>query len=233
MRRILRASVLSLILLPYLCTAQENPDLKWFRDAKFGLFMHWGLYSKLGGSYAGKNYYGSGEWIMNRAKIPAKEYAHIADDFNPVNFDGDQWAQFAKDAGIRYVVITAKHHEGFSMFDSKISDFNIVKATPYKKDPMKSLADAVRRHGMKFGFYYSQYLDWHEPNGGGNDWDFDESKKDYLKYYHEKSIPQLKELLTNYGQLAPLCTLASHFRDHAHEDRSDVVVLRSSCACTA
>ncbi|HZK62806.1 MAG TPA: alpha-L-fucosidase, partial [Puia sp.] len=177
------------------------PDIQWFRDAKFGLFIHWGLYSELGGVYKGKNYYGSGEWIMHQAKIPAAEYAALAKDFNPVNFNADAWAQMAKDAGIRYMVITAKHHEGFSMFDSKISDFNIVKASPYGKDPMKALAEATRRRGIKFGFYYSQFLDWHEPNGGGNDWDFDESKKDYQQYYHDKSIPQLKELLTHYGPL--------------------------------
>jgi len=174
---------------------------EWFRDAKFGLFIHWGLYSQLGGTYKGKNYYGSGEWIMNRAKISANEYAEIAKQFNPVDFNAEKWAQFAKDIGARYVVITSKHHEGFSMYDSKISDFNIVKASPYGKDPMKFLSKAIRNKGLKFGFYYSQFLDWHEPNGGGNNWDFDENKKNYLKYYREKSIPQLKELLTNYGPL--------------------------------
>jgi alpha-L-fucosidase len=102
------------------------------------------------------------------------------------------------------MVITAKHHEGFSMFDSRVSDFNIVKASPYGKDPMKALSESVRKQGLRFGFYYSQYLDWHEANGGGNDWDFDESKKDYALYYHGKSIPQLKELLTHYGPLGIL-----------------------------
>ena len=127
----------------------------------------------------GKNYYGSGEWIMNQAKIPVKEYAKVANDFNPVNFNADEWAQLAKDAGIKYMVITAKHHEGFAMYDSKVSDFNIVKATPYKKDPMKALALATAKRGIHFGFYYSQFQDWHEPDGGRNSWDFDESKKDY------------------------------------------------------
>ncbi len=179
----------------------DQKDLQWFRDAKFGLFIHWGLYSKLAGSWDGKNYYGSGEWIMNQARIPAKDYAEVARSFNPVAFDADQWAQLAKDAGIRYLVITAKHHEGFSMYDSKISDFTIVKSTPYGKDPLRALAEATRKKGLRFGFYYSQFLDWHEPDGGGNDWDFKEDKKDYLKYYREKSIPQLKELLTQYGPL--------------------------------
>lgn len=180
---------------------RKSPDLQWFRDAKFGMFIHWGLYSELAGTYKGKNYYGSGEWIMYQAQIPAAEYATIASRFNPVDFNAGAWAQLAKDAGIRYMVITAKHHEGFSMYDSKVSDFNIVKATPYKKDPMKALAAANRKRGIQFGFYYSQYLDWHEPNGGGNDWDFVDSTKKTLDYYYQKSIPQLKELMSNYGPL--------------------------------
>jgi len=210
-----RATVLLLsILLTFSCSAQyetnrwdkasgakENPNLQWFRDAKFGLFIHWGLYSKLAGNWNNKRYYGSGEWLMWQAKIPAATYAAEAATFNPVHFSADEWAKLAKDAGIRYMVITAKHHEGFAMYDSKVSDFTIVKATPYKKDPMKDLAEATRKQGIKFGFYYSQYLDWHEPDGGGNKWDFDEAKKDYLRYYREKSIPQVKELLSNYGPL--------------------------------
>lgn len=182
-------------------TGKENPNLQWFKDAKFGMFIHWGLYSKLAGEWKGKNYYGSGEWIMNQAKIPVAEYAKVAKTFNPINFNADEWAQLAKDAGMKYMVITAKHHEGFSMFDSKVTDFDIVDATPYKKDPMKALATANAKRGIHFGFYYSQFQDWHEPNGGRNTWDFDESKKDYQKYYRQKAIPQLKELLTNYGPL--------------------------------
>jgi alpha-L-fucosidase len=182
-------------------TSNENPNLQWFKDAKFGMFIHWGLYSKLAGEWKGKNYYGSGEWIMNQAKIPVAEYNKVAETFNPVNFNADEWAQLAKDAGMKYMVITAKHHEGFAMYDSKVSDFNIVKATPYKKDPMKALALANAKRGIHFGFYYSQFQDWHEPDGGRNTWDFDESKKNYQKYYREKAIPQLKELLTHYGPL--------------------------------
>ena len=180
---------------------KEHPNAGWFKDAKFGLFIHWGLYSKLAGKWNGRNYYGSGEWIMNQAKIPAAEYAKVASTFNPAGFDADEWAQLASDAGIRYLVITAKHHEGFAMFDSKASDFNIVKATPYGKDPMKALATATAKKNIRFGFYYSQFVDWHEPNGGRNTWDFDESKKNYASYYSQKAIPQLKELLTNYGPL--------------------------------
>jgi len=184
-------------------TTSKNPNkhIQWFKDAKFGLFIHWGLYSKLGGTWKGKHYYGSGEWIMNQAKIPVREYKQVAKTFNPVHFNGDEWAQLAKEAGVKYMVITAKHHEGFSMFDSKATDYDIVDATPYKKDPMKSLAAAASKRGIKFGFYYSQFQDWSEPDGGRNTWDFDESKKDYQRYYREKSIPQIKELLSNYGPL--------------------------------
>lgn len=180
---------------------QEHPNIGWFKDAKFGMFIHWGLYSKLAGEWKGKRYYGSGEWIMNQARIPIAEYSKEAATFNPTNFDAEKWAQLAEDAGIKYMVITAKHHEGFSMYDSKVTDFDIVDATPYKKDPMKALAESTRRRGIQLGFYYSQFQDWYEPNGGKNTWDFDESKKDYQQYYNNKAIPQLKELMTNYGPL--------------------------------
>lgn len=178
-----------------------HPGLSWFREAKFGLFIHWGLYSRPGGSWKDSSYYGSGEWLQQRAKIPAAEYAAVADSFNPVGFDANEWASMAKAAGIRYMVVTSKHHEGFSMYGSRVSRFNIVDASPYKKDPMKALAAACRDKGIPFGFYYSQFQDWHEPNGGGNGWDFDKTKKDYRLYYQQKAIPQLKELLTGYGPL--------------------------------
>jgi alpha-L-fucosidase len=182
-------------------SGKQNPNLKWFADAKFGMFIHWGLYAKLAGEWKGKRYYGSGEWIMNQAKISVKDYKKVAESFNPIKFNAEEWSQLAKDAGIKYMVITAKHHEGFAMYDSKVTDFDIVDATPYKKDPMKELAAANAKRGIQFGFYYSQFQDWYEPNGGRNTWDFDESKKDYQKYYSEKAVPQVKELLTNYGPL--------------------------------
>jgi alpha-L-fucosidase len=182
--------------------AETSDDkTQWFRDAKFGIFMHWGLYSQLGNEWKGKSYYGSGEWLMNRAKIPVAEYEQVAHEFNPTNFDAEAWAKFVHDCGARYLVITAKHHEGFAMYGSKALPYNIVDATPYHQDPMKSLSEACRREGVKFGFYYSQFLDWHEPNGGGNKWDFSESNKNYRLYYDAKSIPQIRELLSNYGPL--------------------------------
>ena len=182
----------------------EHPNIQWFKDAKFGLFIHWGLYSKLGGVWMDKNYYGSGEWIMNVAKANADAYAEEAANMDLLDYNPEEWAMLAKKAGIKYVVITAKHHEGFTMYDSKVSDFTIVKSTKYGKDPMLPLSQKIREQGIEFGFYYSQFLDWHEPNGGGNRWDFDESKKDYQEYYSRKAIPQLKELLSNYGPLGTI-----------------------------
>jgi alpha-L-fucosidase len=180
---------------------KEHHNVQWFKDAKFGMFIHWGLYSKIAGEWKGKRYYGSGEWIMNQARIPVAEYQKVASTFNPVKFNGEEWAQLAEDAGMKYMVITAKHHEGFSMYDSKYTDYDIVDATPYKKDPMKDLAASTAKRDIKFGFYYSQFQDWYEPNGGRNTWDFVEANKDYKKYYQEKAVPQLKELMTNYGDL--------------------------------
>lgn len=185
-------------------SGKEHPNIKWFKEAKFGMFIHWGLYSKLGGEWKGKKYYGSGEWIMNQAKIPVKEYEQVAAAFNPVGFNAEEWAQLAADAGMKYMVITAKHHEGFSMYDSKVTTFDMTDATPYRKDPMKPLSEAARKRGIQFGFYYSQFQDWYEPNGGKNGWDFDESKKNYQLYYQQKAIPQIKELLTQYGPLGIL-----------------------------
>ncbi len=181
-----------------------HPDTQWFRDAKFGIFMHWGLYSEAGNVWDGKNYYGSGEWLMHQAKIPVTEYEKLAGTFNPTHFNADDWARFVHDSGAKYLVITAKHHEGFAMFKSNApmgGSYNIVDATPYKNDPMAPLVEACRRNGVHFGFYYSQYLDWHEKDGGGNTWDFKKSEKDVKKYYAEKSMPQIRELAQNYGPL--------------------------------
>lgn len=179
----------------------NNTKVKWFRDAKFGMFIHWGLFAQHAGTYEGKKYFGISEWLQARAKIPAKEYEQFAAAFNPVDFNAEQWVSFAKASGVKYIVITAKHHEGFAMFKSMVSTFNIVDATPFKRDPLKELAVECKKAGIKLGFYYSQFQDWHEPNGGGNDWDYDNKKKDYPLYYANKAIPQLKELLTNYGDL--------------------------------
>jgi alpha-L-fucosidase len=140
---------------------------------------------------------------MNRAKIPVREYEQLASQFNPVKFDADDWVQLAQDAGMKYVVITSKHHDGFALFDSKVSRFDAVDATPFKRDALKELAAACARAGMPLGFYYSQAQDWHEPNGAGNTWDFGpDEKKDFDRYLRDKAEPQVRELLTGYGPVA-------------------------------
>ena len=177
--------------------------LRWFREAKYGLFIHWGLYAIPAGEWKGKRVPGIGEWIMYRARIPVGEYEALAAQWNPIRFDADAWAQLAQDAGMKYVVITSKHHDGFALFDSKASRFDVVDATPSKRDVLKELAEACRKRGLRLGFYYSQAQDWHEPNGIGNTWDFGpDEKKDFDRYLREKAEPQVRELLTGYGPVA-------------------------------
>ncbi len=195
--------------------AAKEARLAWFKEAKFGLFIHWGLYSIPAGYWKGERSPGIGEWIMNRMKIPVGEYEKLANGFNPYKFDADAWAQMAADAGMKYVVITSKHHDGFAMYHSAVSPYNIYDATPWHRDPLKELAAACAKRGLKFGFYYSQSQDWHEAGGAGNTWDFpaDEVKykvdpatgtSAYDKYLQEKAEPQVKELLQNYG---PVCLI--------------------------
>jgi alpha-L-fucosidase len=146
---------------------------------------------------------GIGEWIMNRARIPVTEYEQLARRFDPVKFDADAWVKLAKDAGMKYIVITSKHHDGFALFKSDVSTYDVVDATPFKRDVLKELADACARQGMRLGFYYSQSQDWHEPNGAGNTWDFGpDSLKHYDEYLRGKAEPQVRELLTGYGPVA-------------------------------
>ena len=183
-------------------TVQRDARMQWWREARFGMFIHWGLYAVPAGEWKGQPIGGIGEWIMCRAKIPVKEYEQFAKQFNPTKFDAEAWAQLAQDAGMKYLTITSKHHDGFAMFGSKVSPYNIVDATLWKRDPMKELSAACAKRGIKFCFYYSQSLDWHEPNGMGNEWDFGpDAKKDFDKYLNEKSLPQVREILSNYGPL--------------------------------
>jgi alpha-L-fucosidase len=181
----------------------KNARLAWFHEAKYGLFIHWGLYSIPAGEWKGQRIPGIGEWIMNRVPIPVREYERLAAGFSPVKFNADEWVQLAVDAGMKYIVITAKHHDGFAMYDSKVSTYDIVDATPFKRDILKELAEACAKRGMRLGFYYSQAQDWHDPNGAGNTWDFGpDEKKDFDKYLREKAEPQVRELLTGYGPVA-------------------------------
>ena len=183
--------------------AARRKRLEWWREARFGMFIHWGLYAVPAGEWKGRPIPGLGEWIMNHGQIPIAEYEQLAKQFDPEKFNADEWVAIAKNAGVKYIAITSKHHDGFAMFGSKASKYNIVDATPFHRDPLKELAAACRKAGIRLGFYYSQTQDWHEPDGVGNTWDFpDESKKNFDKYFQEKVIPQVRELLTGYGPVA-------------------------------
>jgi alpha-L-fucosidase len=181
--------------------AAREKRIQWWRQARFGMFIHWGLYAVPAGEWKGQPIAGIGEWIMNRAKIPVKEYELLAGRFNPVKFDADAWVRVAKEAGQKYIVITSKHHDGFAMFGSKASPYNIVDATPFKRDVMKELSAACQKHGVRLCFYYSQSQDWHHPDGLGNTWDYDDGKKDFPKYLNELVKPHVREILTQYGPI--------------------------------
>ena len=183
--------------------AHRDARMKWWREARFGMFVHWGLFSAAGGTWQGKPSPALGCWMQNDFKIPADEYrAALMPKFTGERFDPDFIAQLAKDAGMKYVVPITKHHEGFCLFDSKFTDFKISN-TPAKRDWIKELAQACRQRDLKVGFYYSQNLDWHHPGGGGGDWDA-AHKGDPDKYVDDLVIPQLRELLSNYGAISIL-----------------------------
>lgn len=189
---------------------------QWFKEAQFGMMIHFGLYSLLGGEWKGKRIDQIGEWSQSYFQIPNKEYHKLAKAFNPIYFNAEEWVRTAKNAGMKYFVITSKHHEGFALFKSEASKFNVVDATPFGRDIIAELAEACYKLDMKFGLYYSQSIDWSHPDGApthkaklncgvmewSNVWDFpDIEKKDYMRCYNEKIKPQVKEILTKYGDL--------------------------------
>lgn len=191
-----------------------NENIKWFKDAKYGMMIHWGLYSLLAGEHNGEDAGVYAEWIQSKFQIPNAEYEKLASAFNPVYFDADKIVSFAKECGMNYLVVTTKHHDGFAMYHSKIDKYNVVDATPFGRDIIGELADACKKHGLKLGLYYSQDLDWHEHHGGGylsnhietagstwdNSWDFT-GEKDFSICFENKIIPQIKEIMSNYGEI--------------------------------
>jgi alpha-L-fucosidase len=200
MKRTLIAAIACAVSVPLLAQGGYQPPAsnlaarEWFQNSRFGMFIHWGVYSVLG----------DGEWVMNNRKIRVSDYEKLPAFFNPYAFDAAEWVSLAKAAGMKYITITSKHHDGFAMFDSKVSGYNIVSSTPYKKDPMKALAEECRRQGLMLFFYYSQ-LDWHNPDyfprgQTGKDGGRPESG-DWPKYLDYMNA-QLRELLTNYGDVA-------------------------------
>jgi alpha-L-fucosidase len=183
--------------------AEQEAKMGWWREARFGMFIHWGLYSVPAGQWKGRKVGNLGEWILKQESIPVAEYKALAWQFNPTQFNATEWVAIAKNAGMKYIVITAKHHDGFAMFRSKADPFNIYDATPFKRDPLQELATACQKAGMRFGFYYSHDQDWTTPGGAviGKTWD-KEQQGDFTEYLRKKSLPQFKELLSNY-QPAP------------------------------
>jgi len=194
----------------------NQDNVSWFKQAKFGMMVHWGLYSLPAGEWKGQRMDTIGEWIQSYFRIPQKEYGALASVFNPICFDAEAWVQLAADAGMQYLVVTSKHHDGFAMYHSRADAYNICDATPFGRDVIAELAAACQKYGLKLGLYYSQDLDWHEPDGGGytethknakvmswtNDWDFpDNEKKDYSRCFERKIKPQVKEILSHYGDL--------------------------------
>lgn len=189
---------------------------EWFKEAQYGMMVHWGLYSLLGGEYRGERGSSYAEWLQSNKRIPNSEIETLAKIFNPVYFDADGWVRMAKECGMKYVVVTSKHHEGFAMFKSEADPFNVVDATPFGRDVLAEIAEACQKHGLKLGVYYSQDLDWHEYHGGGylsnhipcsgtawsNNWDFGpEDDKNYDICFQKKIMPQVEELLKGYGEL--------------------------------
>ena len=205
---------------PYVPPPQKAAALARWREASFGLFLHFGVYSTFGGEYEGRRSGAYGEWLMHDVKIPLAEYrAKVAGVFNPTEFNADEWVRIAKETGMRYLVVTAKHHDGFAMWDSHVTDYNVVKATPFHRDVIGELRDACRKQGVMFGVYYSQSHDWSHPGGQNNTWDFpwEPTEKNWWRtadgkrnlawaahfarselYLKQKAMPQLEELIKGY-----------------------------------
>jgi alpha-L-fucosidase len=195
----------------------HDQRIEWWREAKFGMFIHWGVYSEAGGEWKGKEVGGYVSHLMRKEKVTKADYLKLAAKFNPQKFDAEKWVRTAKNAGMRYLVITAKHHDGFAMYPSDYSDFDIRDKTPFKRDPMAELKAACEKFGLKFGFYYSHAFDWEDPNAPGNDWEYNNPGGDKnlfggrnwydvhpellpkaQKYVNEKAIPQIQGLIKKY-----------------------------------
>ena len=206
LRKVLTCFVLGCAVI--LGRARETADMDWWREARFGMFVHWGLYSVAAGEWNGKPVDGIGEWIQNFAKVPNCEYEKLAKDFTLARYNPEEWVRMAKYAGARYIVFTTKHHEGFCLYPSEVSDFDIER-TPYKGDPLKGLVEACRKYGLKVGFYYSHRQDWREEDAAVMQNEYDghygkpksEVKPDLNRYIREKALPQMRELLTRYGKI--------------------------------
>jgi len=193
----------------YLLETQQEKEarMQWWNDARFGMFIHWGLYSIPAGEYDGKQIPGIGEWIMQRAPITVEEYEKYAAQFNPVKFNAEEWVQIAKNAGMKYIVITSKHHDGFCLWDSKVTEWDVMDASPFKRDILKELKEACDKNGITLCFYHS-IMDWHHPDAQAPFYpdynDRDRTNPNFARYVENYLKPQLKELIVNYGKLGIL-----------------------------
>jgi len=185
----------------------EASKMDWWKEARFGMFIHWGLYAIPAGEYKGEKTDRIGEWIMNSLQIPVKEYEQLAGKFNPVKFDAEEWVSIAKDAGMKYIVITSKHHDGFCLWDSDVTEYDIIDATPYGRDILKELSEACQNAGIRLCFYYS-IMDWHHPHAQAI-WEpnYNKGREDTVRnpefpnYFENYLKPQVKELVTKYGDI--------------------------------
>ncbi|HEV2970821.1 MAG TPA: alpha-L-fucosidase [Pirellulales bacterium] len=196
----------------------RDQRLQWWREARFGCFIHWGVYAGPAGEWEGKNAGGYAEHLMRHARIPLAEYKEkVVSVFDPEQFSAEEWVRLIKGAGMKYAIITAKHHDGFAMWPSDVNKYNLRDATKFSRDPMRELSDECRRNGIRFGFYYSHAFDWEDPNAPGNDWDYQNPGGDkglfggknwfdehpeilerVRKYVDGKAIPELQELIAKY-----------------------------------
>jgi len=201
-------ALLALMQLPVHAAPKDDSHMEWWRDARYGMFIHWGLYSVAGGEWKGEDYGkeeggASAEWLMDRAKISSEEYRNtLAPKFNPTQFDAKAWVSIAKTAGMKYMVITSKHHDGFALFETEASDYDVMDASPFKRDIIKELSEECAKQGLRFGVYYSQNQDWYHRGNSkrGNNNPGTMSNDEYL----ELVKTQLDEILSNYGDMAVL-----------------------------
>ncbi|MDH4239629.1 MAG: alpha-L-fucosidase [Phycisphaerae bacterium] len=204
---------------------QRDERMQWWREARFGMFIHWGVYSVPAGTYKGKQIPGIGEWIMENANIPVAEYEQFAKPFNPVKFNADQWVQIAGSAGMKYIVITSKHHDGFCLWDSKVSKYDIMDTAPFKRDILKELSVACKKHGIRLCFYHS-IMDWHHPDAQApfypNYNDDSRTNPNFSRYVQNYLKPQLKELITNYGPLGVLWFDGEWIKDWTEQQGIDL-----------
>lgn len=214
--------------------SERDERMAWWREARFGMFIHWGLYSIPAGTWKGREVPGIGEWIMNTASIPAADYKALAAQFNPTAFSAHDIVSLAKSAGMKYIVITSKHHDGFAMFHSQVDPFNIYDATPFHRDPIGELAEECRKQGIKLGFYYSQDQDWTAPGGAAyktdhhdlptHHWD-PAQDGNFAEYLHKKAIPQLKELMNDYGEFPAVIWFDTPTDDMTPELAGEIVAV--------